>query len=294
MDLTSAVVLAQTSSDQDIGKAVDKAVPDKLSFGDWLQAGITVAVTIVLAIVAHRLVMRLNRHGDGDSQTIRLLARIVSSAIVVVGVLIALKALMINLGPLLAGLGIVGLVIAFAVQDVAANYIAGLLIGIRRPFRIGDQIASQEQEGTVEGLNFRYTTLLSYDGTRVLLPNAGVFGNPLTNFTVNGRRRTTVCIGVAYDTDVEEAKQVLCDAASGCEGVLANPEPVAWMEVMGASSLDIALLFWHDPPMADVWQVRDRVLVAALHACGEAGIEIPFPRRVVEVRSADDPEPGED
>lgn len=222
---------------------------------------------------------------------VRIIARVVASVIVGIGFAIALATLGIDLAPLLAGAGVIGIAIAFAVQDIVANYFAGVLIGIRRPFRTGDEILSQEHEGVVEGLNFRYTTLRTYDGNRVLLPNAGVFGNPLVNYTADRERRTEISVGVAHGTDPGRAKQIICEAAAGCNGVLADPAPVAWVEAMGESTLEITLLIWHGPEMINVWQVRDAAVVAVWRACEQAGIELPYPRRTVEVLPEENPPP---
>lgn len=277
--------LVAQASDGDIAKAIDKAVPNRLGLEDWLVAGGVVVGAIVLAVGVRWLVLRLDRRTESDSRMVRIIARVIASVIVAVGFAIALATLGIDLGPLLAGAGVLGIAIAFAVQDIVANYLAGVLIGIRRPFRTGDEIVSQEHEGVVEGLNFRYTTLRRYDGTKVLLPNAGVFGNPLVNYTVDGIRRTAIGVGVAYGTDPDRAKQVIREAASGCDGVLSEPEPVVWVEAMGPSTLEVTLMFWHRPSMRDVWRVRDSVVVAVFNACEQAGIDLPFPQRTVRVLS---------
>lgn len=282
-------LLAQ--SDGDITKAIDKAVPNRLGLEDWLVAGGILVAAIVLAVGVRWLVLRLDQRTESDSRMVRIIARVVASVIVGIGFAIALATLGIDLAPLLAGAGVIGIAIAFAIQDIVANYFAGVLIGIRRPFRTGDEILSQEHEGVVEGLNFRYTTLRTYDGNRVLLPNAGVFGNPLVNYTADRERRTEISVGVAHGTDPGRAKQIICEAAAGCNGVLADPAPVAWVEAMGESTLEITLLIWHGPEMINVWQVRDAVVVAVWRACEQAGIELPYPRRTVEVLPEEKPPP---
>lgn len=278
-----SLLLAQ--SDLDITESIDEAIPDRLGLDDWLIAAGTISIAIVVAFGVRWLILRLDRRVESDSGMVQVIARVAAAVIIGAGFAISLTTLGINLGPLLAGAGVVGIAIAFAVQDIVANYFAGVLIGIRRPFRTGDEIASQEYEGLVEGLNFRYTTLRRFDGTKVLLPNAGVFGNPLVNYTVDGIRRTSIGVGVAYGSDHARAKQVIREAAASCEGVLGEPVPVAWVEAMGPSTLDITLLFWHGSRMAEVWRVRDAVVVAVFDACEDAGIELPFPQRTVKVLS---------
>lgn len=285
-----AWILAADSGPDDLEKAIDQAVPSQLESSDWIMAGVVLVATVILARVAHKLVMRLADGEESDSYAVRVLARFVSTAIVIAGLVFVLASLEINLAPLLAGMGLIGFVIAFATRDITSNYVAGLLIGIRRPFRVGDEISSQGNEGLVEDLTFRYTTLRAFDNTRVMLPNAGVLGNPLTNFTVNDQRRSDITVQVAFDTDLEAAKELLQTAAGSCAKVLGQPAPVAKVTTMGDSAIEICLYFWHEPQKSTEREVRDQVVTASLLACRSEGITIPFPRREVEIT---DPEPGD-
>lgn len=268
----------------DLGQAIDQAVPDQLSLSDWAEAGLIVLAAILLAVVVRQLVLRLDRRADSQSYAVRVLSRFVSFAIVTGGVLYAFAALEIRLTPLLAGLGVLGIVIAFATKDLTANYVAGLLIGIRRPFRIGDEVSSQGNEGVVEDLNLRYTTIRAYDNTRVLLPNAGVFGNPLVNRTVNGYRRSDVALEVTHDTDLPRARRLIEGVTATTEGVMATPPPVVRAERFADSSVEIRLYFWHAPSKIDELTVRDLVVEAVLRTCRQEGITIATPHRVVRLR----------
>lgn len=156
-------------------------------------------------------------------------------------------------------------------------------MGFRNPFSPGDQISTGDHEGTVEELNLRYTTIRTYDGVRVLLPNAGVLKNPLTNLTTNGNRRTDFQIGVAYGTDLELARRVAIEAVASAEGVDTEPAPQAWVEELAASWINIRVRYWHAPRIADMWLVRSAAIVAVVQATDQKGIELPFETRVVEV-----------
>lgn len=123
-----ARTLAAGSGTTDLGQAIEQAVPGRLEFSDWITAGAVVVATVILAVFAHQLVMRLNGRGESDSYAVRILARAVSTAIVIGGSVFVPGSLSINLAPLLAELGIVGIVIAFETRDITANYVAGLLM----------------------------------------------------------------------------------------------------------------------------------------------------------------------
>ncbi len=260
-----------------------------MSFSDILGAAIALAVSIILAFVVRWAIRRVANRRETVNSGVQILARIVFAVVVGVGVYIALKIVGIDLGPVLAGAGIAGIAVAFALQDIAENYISGILMGFRNPFSPGDEIISGEHEGTVEELNLRYTTIRTYDGVRVLLPNGGVLSNPLTNLTVNGNRRTDFTIGVAYGTDLEQARKVAIAAVAGVEGVEGDEDvederaPQAWVEDLAASWINIRVRYWHAPRKADVWRVRNDAIIAVVNATDAAAIDLPFERRIVDV-----------
>ena len=127
---------------------------------------------------------------------------------------------------------------------------------MRRPFRRGDQIETNECEGIVEDVNFRVVVLRTFDGERVLVPCAEVLSKPITNHTALGRRRTTLEVGVGYDADLELAREVLLAAAQGADGVLERPPAEVWVKEFGDSSVTLAVRFWHAPDMASKWRAR--------------------------------------
>ena len=252
-----------------------------LTVTDWATAGAILLGAIVLARLVSRLVSRLVERGDGAGQAARLMGRVLASLVVAVGLVYSLQVLGVRLAPLLGALGIGGLALAFAAQSILENLFASVLLQSRRPFRLGDQIATNEIEGTVEDVNFRTVVLRTYDGEKVLIPCSQVLNATLTNFTAKGSRRTTLDVGVAYGADLETAQQALLRAAASVEGVRPAPAPEAWVEQFGESSIDFALRWWHSPDIATLWRVRSGVAMAVKAALDEAGIEIPFPQRTL-------------
>jgi small conductance mechanosensitive channel len=192
-----------------------------------------------------------------------------------VGFVYALEWLGIPIGLVVGGLGIAGIALAFALQDILENFIAGVLLQIQRPFTYGDQIHVNGHDGTAQTINTRLTTILTPDGEIVKIPSATVIKSDITNYTQQSSRRTTLPVGVAYGTDLREAQRVLLDAVARAEGVLSSRQPEAYLEAFGDSSIDFAVRFWHKPAIADFWATRSEVAFEVEAALAEAGITIP-------------------
>jgi hypothetical protein len=127
----------------------------------------------------------------------------------------------------------------------------------------------------------RTVEIRSYDGNTVLVPNKDVLQNPIVNYTRTPYRRTELVVGVAYDTDLERARQVLLGACGTVKEVREQPPPEAWVFEFGDSSINIALRYWHPADIASVWRVRSAVAIAVKRALDEAGMTIPFPQRTL-------------
>lgn len=244
--------------------------------------GIVVFVAaLALAALVRRLLVASLDHGDSDRHTGRLVGRLVGFVIVVGGLVYALELAGVRVGPMLGALGIGGIALAFAAQDILSNFIAGVLLQVRRPFRVGDEVRSGEHEGWVEDVNLRTVRMKTYDGLTVYLPNAEVLQAPIVNFTKTPTNRTSITVGVAYDADLEGARQVLLDACASAKEVLAAPAPEAWVEEFADSSITIVVRYWHDSDVASRWRARNAVAIAIKHGLDDAGISIPFPQRTV-------------
>lgn len=259
---------------------IDEVDLDGLTWNDGLDAGIVLAVSIVAALITHRVVRGLVRR-IGTEGAARFAGRFAGATVIGIGLMYALAALGVRLAPLIGLLGIGGIALAFALQDIAENLISGVMLQTKRNFSIGDQVVSNDYVGTIEDVNFRSTSLRTFDGTLVMLPNALVYKNPLEIHTAYAARRTTLGIGVAYDTDLDHAQRVILDAVGSTPDVAAEPPPEAWIEEFGDSSIDFAVWFWHDPAVAVEWRVRSAVAQRVKRALDDAGITIPFPQRVL-------------
>ncbi|MDX1689766.1 MAG: mechanosensitive ion channel family protein [Acidimicrobiia bacterium] len=274
----TTVLFAQSA--EDLAEAFDIG---GLDMWDWIGAGITLVVAMVVAFVIRRLVHAWISRIEGEGHIARLLSRFAEYLLILVGLVVALDRIGVDVFPLLGALGVAGIALAFALQNILENFIAGILILLRRPIRIGDQaaIGSGPDVGTVIDINLRTTVLEMVDGKQVYVPNASVLNNPIENYTTKGKRRTDVPVGVAYATDLERARSAILEAVRGVEGVLGDPAPLALVHAFGSSSIDFVVRYWHLPTIAVEWEVRDAVAVAVKASFDRSDVEIPFPQRVV-------------
>jgi small conductance mechanosensitive channel len=244
-------------------------------------------LVFLLGVLVAQYASRWTEHGmrrtPADRVVINLTGRLVRFTVVVLFAITAFSIAGVNVGAALATLGLVGLALAFALQNILENFVAGILLLVRKPFRAGDQIRTGEHEGTVEEIDLRVTRLLSYDGELVLVPNSEVFRSPLVNLTRRAMRRTEVHIGVDYRDDHDRAREVLHEALASVDGVMAHPEPQVLLHELADSSVDFALMYWTVPDIRSVRDVRDRVLATAKSALESAGMTIPWPIRTLVV-----------
>ena len=245
------------------------------------------AAFIVVGVAGARLLAgaaeRAMRRTSAEPSAVRLLTRLSRTAVIVAVVIYALEILGVRVGPLLAGLGIAGLAVGLALQGILENFVCGVILLLIRPFRAGDQIVTNDYEGTVLQIDTRVTRLRDYDGRLVLVPNAEVYKQPLVNLTRFGSRRTSVFVGVDYRDDADRARSVIAEAVAAVEGVAADPAPEVLLTELAESSVLFEVRYWTAPDIATVRQVQDRVLAAAKRGIQDAGMTIPWPIRTLVV-----------
>lgn len=247
-----------------------------------IAVGVLVFVVgLLAAAVVVRFVRRWMRRASAERVAEELSIQMVRGAVVLAFLLLALAVAGVNVGAALAAFGIAGLAVAFAMQNILENFISGVLLLVRKPFRVGDQIRTSEHEGTVEDLDLRVTRMRTYAGEIVLIPNSTVFRNPIVNLTRRGRRRTSVFVGIDYRDDHDRARDVIRDAVVGVPGVLETPEVEVLLTELGGSSVDFEVRYWTLPDIRSVRHTQDRVLAAAKSAVEAAGMTIPWPIRTL-------------
>jgi small-conductance mechanosensitive channel len=262
----------------------------------YLAIGLVVVVLFhVLGRLARRTFHVAGQRTRLDVQLADLFGALALGVLTVLGLLVAAVVVFPTFmpGDLLAGLGITSVVVGFAFKDILQNFFAGILILLRKPFRVGDQIRSKEFEGTVEEINVRSTRLKTYDGERVVIPNGEVYTNAIVVRTAYDRRRVRFTVGVGYPDSVEEARATIMRAVTGAEGVMDDPGPWVYVSELAPSSVNFTVYFWVESHQANVLRVSDRVATAIKLALDGAGIDMPYPHTVVLFHDATGSRPGD-
>jgi small conductance mechanosensitive channel len=208
--------------------------------------------------------------------------------IMLLGLIIAIAQLGIEVGPLLAGLGIAGFVIGFALQDTLSNFASGMMILVYRPFDVGDVIEAGGVTGKVDQMNLVSTMILTFDNQLLIVPNKQVWGGIIRNVTHQDKRRVDMTFGIGYSDDIPKAEQVLTEIITSHEKVLKDPEPVVRLNTLGESSVDFVVRPWSKTD--DYWDVYWDVTREVKERFDAEGISIPFPQRDVHVYREDEPE----
>jgi len=195
------------------------------------------------------------------------------------GLLVALSQLGIQLGPVLAGLGIAGFIIGFALQDTLSNFAAGMMILIYRPYDVEDAVEAGGVTGKVKAMNLVSTTITTWDNQKMVVPNSRIWGDVIRNITAEPNRRVDMTFGIAYADDIDHAERVLQEIVANHELVLADPEPVIKLHTLGESSVDFVVRPWANTE--DYWTVYWDITRAVKKRFDAEGISIPFPQRDV-------------
>jgi len=285
------------------GELTEDIFQTEVAFGllqGWLQSGkdwliengprwvfkIIVFVLILLAFkflagIAKRLVRKAVTASKLNlSQLLRnQIVFFTGKVVMFLGLLVALSQLGIQLGPVLAGLGIAGFIVGFALQDTLSNFAAGMMILIYRPYDVGDAVEAGGVMGTVKAMNLVSTTITTWDNQKLVVPNSKIWGDVIRNITAEPQRRVDMTFGIAYADDVDHAERVLWDIVKSNQLVLADPEPVIRLHTLGESSVDFIVRPW--ARTGDYWTVYWDITRAVKKRFDEEGISIPFPQRDV-------------
>lgn len=256
-----------------------------------LQGLVTIIPNILIGLVVFLVftfVARLVKnavealaHRTGQPRGIALVfGRIASWAVLTLGLLVSLTIIIPTLtaASLFGALGVSGVAIGFAFKDIFQNLLAGLLILITRPFRLGDQIVSGAHEGTVEDIQVRATMLRTYDNRLVVIPNAELYTNRVVVNTAKDKRRLAVTVGIGYGDNVAEAKRLILDELAKLDGILSDPPPQVLVRELGDFSVNLEVRFWINPPIRrEVVEAEDQVLEMLRRVLPAHGIDLPFP-----------------
>lgn len=254
--------------------------------------GIIVALVVLLIFYALGLAIRLfvrrasDRYGRRPNLGI-VLGRLAQWAVILLGLGLAMMIVFPSFTPaqLVQLLGIGSVAIGFAFRDILQNFLSGIILLIGEPFRIGDQIVVNGFEGTIQDIQTRDTTIRTYDGRQIVVPNAYFLTNIVTVNTAFEMRRIEYDVGIGYDDDVEKAKHVILETLRGMDGILSDPSPEVLLVSLGDHSVNLRARWWIRPPRrAEMVDTRNRVLGAIKAGLKANGIVIPYPIRQVIVQ----------
>jgi small conductance mechanosensitive channel len=192
------------------------------------------------------------------------------------GLVMAASQIGINVTAALAGLGVAGLAIGFAAQDLLSNVVAGFTIFMDKPFGLGDFIRVQEQYGDVTNITLRSTRIRTNRNTFVVIPNKKIIDDVVINHSKHGETRVDIPVGIAYKESIPEARRVLLEAVAGLDHVLSDPPPSIVVKELGGSSVDLLVRVWIRDASREI-PVFYTVMEASKLALDAAGIQIPYP-----------------
>ena len=249
-------------------------------------------VSLFLAAWLAKLVRKALEQRVVRRELVILLSRLTRWSVMIIGGIWALQVVGFNVSAFVAGLGVTGLIIGFALQDISKNFTSGALLMIQEPFSLGDYIEVAGNEGEVMDIQMRATELLSPDGLRVLIPNADVFTNTIINYTKTSRRRVKLTIGVAYDSDLQKVTETALQAIRAVPGLLNDPAPMLFFHDFSDSSIDFTIRYWFDTTETNYFEAQDIGVKAIKQAFDRESIEIPYPIRTIMMPGPSAPSPG--
>lgn len=269
--MVALLILAQADED-------DAVLTEPLESSDWLGAGAILVTSIVAAIVVSRILRRIIQHALGPGFAAILVGRFVGYAVFLIGLFYALTTLGVRVGPLLGALGLGGLVVALALQSMVENFVAALILQTGRPYTLGDTVELDGHIGIVTDIDSRTTLLVGLDKRHIRIPNANIVASTIVNLTREPIRRSTLTVGVAYGTDLQDAAETIRAALTRVERVRTTPEPTVNLREFGSSSIDFDVLYWHDSDVPSELATRHDLVIAVHQAFDAADITIAFPQ----------------
>lgn len=253
---------------------------------DVIGAVVILIVGWIIAGWVGAAVRRASEESGMMDDTLRPLAAAIARYVIIIFTLIAvLNQFGVQTASIIAVVGAAGLAIGLALQGALSNVAAGILILILRPFKVGDYVEAGGTAGTVKEIGLFGTELATPDNVFIAVPNAQITGGAVSNYSRHATRRIDIVVGIGYACSIDDAIAVLTKLAVDDARVLAETAPEATVRALGESSVDIGLRFWVNA--GDYSSTLFDLNKAVKEALDAAGIEIPFPQRVVEIKKGD-------
>jgi small conductance mechanosensitive channel len=240
-------------------------------------------VGIYLANVVTGLVRKALERRRVNAEVTKVITQVTRWALMLLVAVTALQQVDFNLTAFITGLGIIGFTIGFALKDISENFVAGMMLLLQRPFELGDVVEIEDFRGRVTDVSLRATEMQTLDGQNVILPNGLVYTSPIINYTRSPLSRIALDVGVGYDSDLEQVRQVAVETVSALPTVLDQPAPYVVFKSFGESSIDLTVFYWIDDRETPQFRASDLALPALKEAFAREGIDIPYPIRTVQL-----------
>ena len=241
-----------------------------------LTAFVIFFLSLYLARLISNLLRRVLQRRRAPAGVVQLLGQLVLWSIVVAGTITALQQFF-EVTAFLAGLGILGFTIGFALQDIMKNFASGVILLLQQPFHVGETIGVKGFDGTVLAIDLRATEMRAADGRVVILPNAEVLANPIINFSRANERRVEFSLNLSHTSDPQTVRKIVLEGIENVKGYVDTPEPVIVFNSITDHALELNANFWIDVTKNDLLHAKDTVLLNVNSKFNEQGIEIPHP-----------------
>ena len=271
------------SAQVDEGRGFIDALCEWLA-GKGVEYALNAAIACVMLLagwLAIRAISAMARKALAKGMKSRtLLANLVSSIVTkglwTILIVMVLSRLGVNVGPIIAGLGVTGFILGFAFQESLGNLASGMMIAINEPFKVGDFVEMANLSGTVKEVSIMATVLATGDNKKIVVPNKSAWGGPITNYSALGRRRVDLTVGVSYGTNLAKAVEVAREALKEVPGVLEEPAARVAPISFGDSAITLCVRPW--AKASDYWNVHAATIAAIKDAFDRENISIPFPQ----------------
>ncbi|MDX1352115.1 MAG: mechanosensitive ion channel [Thiomicrorhabdus sp.] len=240
----------------------------------------------VVKIIVKLVKKLLNRSASMDEMLVNFLGSIVNAVLLLFVIIASLDQLGVDTSSLVALIAAAGLAIGLALQGSMQNFAAGVMILVFKPFKSGDFIEAGGVTGVVENVQIFSTTMRTGDNKEVIVPNGGIYGSAITNFSARDTRRVDMVFGIGYDDDIRKAKEILTGLVEADERILKDPAPVIAVSELGDNSVNFVVRPWVNS--GDYWKVYWDMNESVKLAFDEAGISIPYPQMDVHLHKTED------
>lgn len=239
----------------------------------------------IIAKFVYKYASRIFEKTDFNESLEHLIANCLRIIVICVGFIFALSILELDktVFSMLAGVGVIGLALGFAFRDLAANFIAGLMLAISAPIKIGDLIKISDVQGTVIDIRLRDTIIRNSDGQNIYMPNKEFTTNELYNYSQTGKRKFTIEIGIGYEDDINAAVALINGTLKEVDGVLDDPATACYVTNLGASTVNLQATVWFVYPGGSLSVIRHNAITSIKKNLEEKGFSLPFPTRAFEI-----------